>query len=124
MRFVSIVLLIICGNLCAQDTLDQLSDQEILDYARQPYDKMAKMLQQTEILGAMRGTVVRVDYICSDECPAYTVRVIRLEVGDDLTCSDAGGIEKELWVPESISSVLRTFCFPGVLVENWDQYLK
>jgi 5,10-methylene-tetrahydrofolate dehydrogenase/methenyl tetrahydrofolate cyclohydrolase len=70
------------------------------------------------------GTPVIAEFICSDVCPDYTVRVIRYELKKDQTCSRVGGVEKALRIPVGIAATDKKFCFPKVLVNNWDKYQK
>ena len=99
-----------------------INDDWLMDYASRPYEK--KFIKEDEILGRLNGTPVIVEYVCSDVCPDYMVRIIRYDVETGTPCAKAGGREKAIRLPISIVSKLQNFCFPPVLVENWDAYIK
>jgi hypothetical protein len=101
----------------------EVSDEEILAYAISPYNKY-KIAQHRLVLGSRGGAIVLAEYICSDLCPEYTVRVVRYELSKDQNCSEVGGIEKEIRIPVAIAAMNKTFCFPKVLVDNWKNYTK
>jgi hypothetical protein len=67
---------------------------------------------------------VVVDYICSDVCPNYTVRIIHFAVEAGSACAAVGGVEKSVVVPIGIGATPRTFCFPKVIAEHWDAYIR
>lgn len=100
-----------------------ISDADVLKYASAPYDKAAVYNKRT-VLGRLNGVEVVVEHPCSDICPDYTVRVIRLEVPPGATCASLGGIEKSLLIPMSIAMVPKVFCFPRVLVDHWNAYIR
>jgi len=102
---------------------DSLSDQSLLQYASQAYDKGA-MMNTRETLGIYHGNRVVVEFPCSDLCPADTVRVIRYELASGQDCSDAGGVSKTLRIPEGVAMHDEEFCFPRVLAEHWDRYKR
>ncbi|MBI3778098.1 MAG: hypothetical protein HY274_04170 [Gammaproteobacteria bacterium] len=101
----------------------EISDEEILAYATRPYNKY-KIAQHRVVLGTRGRAIVLAEYICSDLCPEYTVRVVRYELSKDQSCLEVGGIEKEVRVPVAIAAMNKTFCFPKVLVDNWGSYTK
>ena len=76
------------------------------------------------MLGLLNDSPVVADYICSDVCPDYTVRVIHYELSEGQTCNSVGGVEKALRIPVAIAATDKVFCFPRVLVDNWEQYQK
>jgi len=39
-----------------------------------------------------------------------------------MSCSDVGGVQKDLRVPQGIAIHDERFCFPQILAENWDRY--
>jgi hypothetical protein len=100
-----------------------LSDAELLAYASRPYDKGALMRKQV-VLGRNGSATVVADHPCSDVCPNYTVRVIHYELLGDQNCSAVGGVEKELLVPRGIAETPERFCFPRILADHWDQYVR
>jgi hypothetical protein len=100
-----------------------ISDADLLAYAAQQYDK-ALYRDPPNSLGRLNGVQVVVEYVCSDVCPAYTVRIIHLTVPVGATCADIGGVQKSLTVPMGIGVVQKDFCFPRILVEHWDEYVR
>ena len=98
-----------------------ISEDELLAYASAPYDRVD---QERVTLGMLNRTTVVVDFICSDFCPDYTVRVIHYELRAGQTCSSAGGVEKPVRIPVGIAATDRVFCFPKVLVDNWHEYQR
>lgn len=122
-RATFIVGAIISTGAYGDTTPSLVSDEEILNYATRSYDKN-HIAQSRMILGSHGGTTVLVEYICSDLCPDYTVRVIHYELSKDQKCSDVGGVEKEVRIPVAIAAMNRIFCFPKVLADNWKSYTK
>jgi hypothetical protein len=100
-----------------------LTDQDILTIATRAYDKN-KITKSRLILGRHNNSIVIADYICSDICPDYTVRVIHYDLRNEQKCSDVGGVEKQMLIPVSIASTYKTFCFPKPLTDNWESYKK
>jgi hypothetical protein len=99
--------------------LPAISAAELLDVASKPYDK--KLAPQGRVvLGALGGNEVVADYICSDLCPDYTVRIIHFEVEPGSRCNAIDGVARDVVVPMGIGAVAKAFCFPRVLIENWD----
>jgi hypothetical protein len=94
-----------------------LSDEALRAYAAQPYDKAAVRLTH-EVVGRHRGVSVVVDYICSDICPDYTVRIIHYDVEPGGACDRAGGVSQLLAVPTGPAMGAREFCMPKILVER------
>jgi len=119
----SVAIAMLCASAYGGATPSAVSDQDILDYATRSYDKN-HIAQSRVILGSHGGATVLVEYICSDLCPDYTVRVIHYELSKDQKCSDVGGVEKEVRVPVAIAAMNKTFCFPKVLTDNWKSYTK
>ena len=105
----------------AADTSEPLSEETLLAYASAPFDRVDKHIVS---LGQLNGTPVIAEFICSDLCPDYTVRVIRYELKEDQTCGGSGGVEKALRIPVGIGATDKTFCFPKVLVTNWRKYQR
>ncbi|HXK22260.1 MAG TPA: hypothetical protein VMS55_06230 [Myxococcota bacterium] len=98
-----------------------ISESELLAYASAPYDRVEI---KHVVLGLLNDSPVVADYICSDVCPDYTVRVIHYELSEGQTCNSVGGVEKALRIPVAIAATDKVFCFPRVLVDNWEQYQK
>jgi hypothetical protein len=105
----------------AAETNKPLSEETLLAYASAPYDRVDKHIVS---LGELNGIPVIAEFICSDVCPDYTVRVIRYDLNKDQTCNGSGGVEKALRIPAGIAATDKTFCFPKVLVTNWSKYQR
>jgi len=105
----------------AADTNKPLSEETLLAYASAPFDRVDKHIFH---LGQLNGAPVIAEFICSDVCPDYTVRVIRYELKKNQTCSEVGGVEKALRIPVGIGATDKTFCFPRVLITNWGKYQR
>ena len=100
-----------------------ISEAEVLKYASTRYDKAA-VYNQRIVLGKLNGVDVVADHPCSDICPDYTVRVIRFEIPPGSSCKSVGGVEKSLLVPVSVAMTEKVFCFPRVLVDHWNAYVR
>ena len=111
----------IFGSAYAADTNKSLSEEALLAYASAPFDRVDKQIVS---LGQLNGTPVIAEFICSDVCPDYTVRVIRYNLKNDQTCSGVDGVEKALRIPVGIAATDKKFCFPKVLANNWTKYQK
>lgn len=105
----------------AADANPPLSEDTLLSYASTPFSRVDKRIVP---LGRLNGTPVIAEFICSDLCPDYTVRVIHYELKKDQACREVGGIEKAVRIPVSIAETDKTFCFPAVLVTNWEKYQR
>lgn len=99
-----------------------ISDKEILEYAT-PY-VAAEFSFRRVILGRHGNAVVVADYPCSDVCPDNTVRIIRYWLNDLDQCERIGGIVRGATVPYGIGRDVVRFCFPRVLIENWDSIIR
>lgn len=102
---------------------DSISESALLSYASTSYDKY-RIEKQPVVLGLLDGTPIVADFICSDLCPNYTVRVIHFDLNKDQRCSSVGGVEKVIRIPVSIATMDKVFCFPRVLADNWEKYQK
>jgi hypothetical protein len=56
----------------ASAPVPSISEDELLAYASAPYDHVEK---DRVVIGLLDGSRVVADFICSDICPDYTVRV-------------------------------------------------
>ena len=101
---------------------DTVSDVELLQYATQDYDKRDMMFKRV-VLGINHGAEVVANFPCGDICPNYTVRVIHYELLPS-KCSEVGGIQRELQIAQGPAMHNESFCFPKVLVDNWDRYKR
>lgn len=93
-----------------------LSDEELLQYARSPFDKETMMFKDF-VIGYHNSIPVRVSFPCSDVCPEYTMRIIRYDVNAS-ACKSLGGEARSIYVPQGIGVIAKEFCFPKVLVDN------
>ena len=110
-----------CGTVVSDNGSNgQVTDQDILDYAAADYDKEEMMFQTVE-LGSHNGMLLIAEFPCSDLCPDYTTRVIRYDVENE-NCEALGGVLHTMFVPYGIAMVETEYCFPAVLVENWEEY--
>jgi hypothetical protein len=100
-----------------------ISEADLLGYASREYDK-ALYTEGRIVLGRLHGTNVVADFICSDLCPASTVRIVHFEVEPGPSCAEIGGVERLVMVPVAIAVMERAFCFPKVLADHWDAYLR
>jgi hypothetical protein len=119
---VAVVTSMVTAASIAQQSV--ISEAEVLAYASKSYDKAAFFVERRSSLGMLNGIDVVVEYICSDICPDYTVRIIRFAVEPGSACEGVGGVEKVVVVPRGIASGPRTFCFPRVIAEHWDAYIR
>jgi hypothetical protein len=106
---------------CSQ--LRPITEAELLAYASAPYERAAYG-SPPEVLGVLNNAPVVVDFICSDLCPASTVRIVRFELAPGVSCADVGGVEKQVLVPVAITATLQELCFPNVLARNWTAYVR
>ncbi|MGD8626773.1 MAG: hypothetical protein PVJ34_19705, partial [Anaerolineae bacterium] len=117
------LLLSACGTPVPTDRPDgQLTDQDIMDYATTGYDREEMMFQRVE-LGRHNDTLLIAEFPCSDLCPDNTTRLIRYDVENE-ECAAIGGVLHKMFVPLDIAMVEKEYCFPGVLIEHWEQYIR
>lgn len=122
MKVIALVFAVVMyGSAYAADINRPLSEEALLAYASASFERVDKRVVS---LGQLNGTPVIAEFICSDLCPDYTVRVIRYDLKTDQTCRGVGGVEKALRIPVSVAATDKTFCFPQVLVNNWEKYQK
>ena len=100
-----------------------LSNESLLQYASSAYDKGAYG-ESHQVLGRLNGTEVVADFVCGDVCPDYTIRIVHFDVEPGEACAAIDGVERSVVVPMAIAVTERAFCFPKVLVENWDAYVR
>ena len=100
-----------------------MSEASLLEYASTPYKKGAHGADH-QVLGKLNDVDVVVDFICSDVCPDYTVRIIHFDVEPGPQCDEIRGVEQSVIVPVAIAAMPKLFCFPKVLTDNWDAYLR
>ena len=120
---ISIVLLVGIGIFILYESEKQvipsnesLSDEELLRYAKSPFDK-EKMMFKDFIIGYHNGIPVRVSFPCSDVCPDYTKRIISYNVSLS-NCKSIGGEIDSIYVPFGITAMAKEFCFPKIIVDN------
>jgi len=100
-----------------------LSEASLLEYASTPYKKAAHG-EGREVLGELNDVSVVVDFICGDVCPDATVRIIHFDVEPGPKCTEIGGVERSIVVPVAIAAMPRVYCFPRILTDNWDAYVR
>jgi hypothetical protein len=98
-----------------------VSEKEIWSYASREYDRK-KMELKTVQLGRNNGQMVIAEHPCSDQCPKHTIRVVRYDLGQIENCASVGGVSRIIRVPRSAAVVPARYCFPRILVENWQEY--
>lgn len=94
----------------------ELSDEELLEYYKSPFDK-EKMMFKDMIIGKHKGIPVRVTFPCGDICPDYTIKVVRYDI-ELSQCEQAGGLVRTIFVPSAAMVMPEEFCFPKIIVEN------
>lgn len=100
-----------------------ITEADLLAYASAPYDKSALYGKRIP-LGSLNGVGILVDHWCSNICPEYTVRVIYFVVPPEASCDSVGGVEKSVSVPMGVLRMREAFCFPRILVDHWDAYIR
>lgn len=100
-----------------------ISEADLLAYASAPYDKSA-LYGKVIPLGNRNGVGILVAHWCPGGCPEYTVRVIQLVVPAGSSRGSVGGVEKSLAIPGVVASTQQAFCFPRILVDHWDAYIR
>ena len=100
-----------------------ISEKSLLEYASSSYDKRAYG-ERHQVLGELNGTEVVVDFVCSDLCPDYTVRIIHFSFEPGDQCAAVGGVEKTIIVPVAITARAKVFCVPKVIADHWDSYVR
>ena len=120
-RFVLLAAAAIGASACRGDP-SPISEASLLEYATTPYEK--RPFEPRQVLGQINDVTVVADFICADVCPDYTVRIIHFDVEPGPKCARAGGVEKSVVVPIAIAATTRAFCFPKVLTDNWDAYVR
>ena len=120
------VVLIAIALLLQTSCAKQYTEQELLAYASQQYDKdiFRETTGKVVPLGKLGRVDVVVEYRCSDICPMYTVRVIRFDLPPGLTCKEAGGRYTYFDLPPFSSQPDGGYCVPAILMDNWDRYVK
>jgi hypothetical protein len=93
-----------------------LSDHALVRLSKAAVDK--RKTGRTELLGVHRGINVLAEYICSDLCPAYTVRIIHYDLRTGPECTARGGMVVQRMVPVGIAVAGRPYCVPQVLARQ------
>ena len=103
-----------------RDPAAPISDAELIAADQRPFSPAdrARMMGRREVLGTRNGVPVVVDYPCSDLCPAYTTRILHLDVEPGPACRRARGVVREVGVPAGDAIETRGFCVPPVLVDR------
>lgn len=122
--FLIICILVILGAylflrsdfVAAPTSSTDLSDSELITYAKSDFDK-AKMMNQEIVIGTYKGSTIKASFPCSDLCPEATTRIVYLDVPTE-ACVASGGELKSLFVPAGIGLLKKEFCFPKPIVES------
>lgn len=113
------IILFFCGKRKLFQVTDPertLTDEQLLEYARSPYDKK-KMMHKKIIIGKHNGVPVKVSFPCGDLCPEYTKRIISYDVELD-RCEEIGGVKKTIFITRGIAAIPENFCIPKILAEH------
>jgi hypothetical protein len=121
-RLISVVVALVATTACLGEQ-GAMSEASLLEYASTPYKKGAHGADH-QVLGELNDVDVVVDFICSDVCPDYTVRIIHFDVEPGPKCDEIGGVEQSVVVPVAIAAMPKLFCFPKVLTDNWEAYVR
>ena len=112
-----------CTTVPPQPPTKEVSDEEILRYASAPYDKRS-VSDHYVLLGVNRSTPVVAEYICSDVCPDYTVRVVHYQLSPRQACADIPGVERKQTIPVAIAAMDKLYCYPQIINDHWDAYIR
>jgi hypothetical protein len=95
-----------CVCSCASDP----DPRDLHQFSCDGFDK-DKWMHKTKVIGKQNGVDVIAEHPCSDLCPEYTVRVVRLDASL-AECSSVGGVIKEYTVPVGIGVTTVKYCVP------------
>lgn len=117
--------LLLGGISCTSRAVDagMLDDAALRAYATRPWDK-ARLMGSTVQLGRHHGVPVVAEFPCADVCPRYTVRIIHYVLPEGVSCESVGGVEQSVGVPVAIMVRQETFCFPKVLFDAGQHYVR
>ena len=94
------------------DPAPVFTDRQLADYATAEVDP-DHMPEQRSVVASYRGALVRVEFPCQSACG--TPRVIYLEPPPGKTCTDVGGEETTVAVPEDFGTQRLDYCVPKVV---------
>ena len=120
-NFFSASLRFVSGTIETFKEYEPITEQALLDFAQTPVD-LERSLEGFVVLGRLDGVDVVVDHHCEDVCPAATIRIIRYYLSEGKSCEAAGGVEKSIFIGGWSGD--KTFCFPRILAENWNEYRR
>ena len=95
---------------CASD----LDPKNLHQFSCGGFDK-EKWMDKTMVIGKQNGVDIIAEHPCSDLCPEYTVRVVRLDASL-AECSSVGGVTKKYTVPYGIGMTSVKYCVPAEAV--------
>lgn len=101
-------------TLSTADRFVPIDDAALLAVVQSRFDPHSDPRKWIRAVGIHHGVKVVASYVCSDVCPDYTRRIIRYNVWPGAACKAAGGVAKELTVPEGIGTGQRLYCLPAV----------
>jgi hypothetical protein len=119
----AILLMAALGGTVSAAGANPLDDAALRAYAARPWDK-ARLMGRTVQLGRHHGVPVVAEFPCADVCPQYTVRIIHYVLPDGESCESVGGVEQGVDVPVAITMMPRTFCFPKLLFDAGQHYVR
>jgi len=108
---------ILAGLLAVVPLPAELSDNSLITLARSPAIASIDGPYRV-VLGLHHQTEVVADYICSDVCPEYTVRVIHYSVQPGADCDRIGGKSVVTPVPFMLGQLPTPYCVPAILVND------
>lgn len=94
-----------------------LTDEDLLNYAKSFNESKESMVFDNFILGYHQGVPVRAWFPCSDICPDYTVMVLHYNISIE-ECESINGSVTTLYIPVGIAASMKDFCVPKVLTDN------
>jgi hypothetical protein len=100
--------------LCAAAPGDTVTDQDLIKYAQNDFDRGEMMYKHVQI-GIHHGAPVVADFPCADVCPDNTTRIIHYELDDGQACSSVKGVERTIVVPTGLGKSQEKFCVPHAL---------
>lgn len=109
-----ITLAVFLAGVPAWAATDALTDTALVSRASAVFAN--KESPADRILGIHRGQRVLLEVLCSDACPANTVRIIHYMMPTDDNCTRLGGDIVGVAVSAGLTATIQNFCIPHVLV--------
>ncbi|MFZ6861428.1 hypothetical protein ACO0K7_02215 [Undibacterium sp. Ji67W] len=106
----------------------QVSNASLLELALTPIDLSGRPFPVTLSIGthSFEYSMVVAELFCSNDCPSKTKRVIHYEfwAGDEKSCRSIEGEIKAVSIPKYNGIEMQKYCFPKIIIDNWDNYEK